>query len=191
MRRKTRLFAKAGIHFAKFLFLLFLLLALGSAALQEVSVSLSEGSLPVFSIFFLIASISLLEYGIHKSLPRYYFRIGIPVMRRECTIDFAKGLPPDFARISGKVKPTGFLPQVEIKQITPVEYGLWANAMQSGKHGWPRRRRRYHPLTRGYIYLDKENIKLKMCVYLNWGAMALMLFWQYRKNHPGGFPDGN
>jgi len=176
-------YSKVFFRFAHFLLTLFVFAALFISTITTFLDPASQID-PFSTIFALIVVTSLMEAGVHRFWPRLYYRIGIPVLIKKYSIDFVENLPSDFGNISGSVKANGMLPQVVFKQLSRFEYGLWANKT-AGNQGRLARKSRYNPVTRGYICLDIENMKLKIQVYLNWTTIPFFLWFGIVILEPG------
>lgn len=175
MKQKIWAYTKAVFRLAQFIFLLLLIIAFMASTIANLLDPTSQEA-PVMTIFALMFATGIMEVGVRRFWPDLYYRIGIPVVSRNYSIDFVEYMPTNFANISGTVKAEGILPQVVIKQLSKFEYGLWANET-AGNRGRLRRRSRYNPLTRGYICLDRENMRLKMRAYLNWTTIPFLFIW--------------
>ena len=177
MKTKRRLwaFARAFIHFAKFLFYLFIFLLVGFSLLENISKSptlFSESS-----FFALLMLLILVEYVARKLLPRYYFKFGLPILRRDYSVFSMENMSANFVSLPRKVNKKELLPQIDIYPLSDYEYGLWATSQPSKDKPFWKRGRKYNPLARGYLVLDREKYLLKLRVYVNWFTIPFLFLW--------------
>jgi hypothetical protein len=166
-------YTKAFFRLAMFLLTLFVIVALFASTITDLLNPTSQEP-PLTTMFALLVATALMEFSIRRFWPRLYYRIGIPVLIRNYSINLVESLPTDFGHISGTIKAEGMWPQIVFIQLSKLEYGLWANKTAGKSQG---RKSSYNPLTRGYISLDKEKLQLKMRVHLNWTSLPFIIFW--------------
>lgn len=116
--------------------------------------------------FFGLIAILTLEAIIRQSLPRFYFRTGIPVLRRTSPHRYSKLDPDRLTSLESELRPTQWKPDIRIIQLTETEFGL--QPVVRGKN--PR-------ITHAYIEYDRDSQALKMLVFLNWYPIPFLLIW--------------
>ena len=174
-RKMLWAFAKAFVHFAKILLVIAIFLLVGFSLLESISKSptlISESSL-----FALLILLILVEYTTRKLFPRYYFKFGLPILRRDYSVFSMESARVDFVSLPSKVNAQELLPQIDIHPLSGYEYGLWATSMPSKDKPFWKRGRRYNPLSRGYLVLDRKKHLLKLRVYVNWFTISFLLLW--------------
>lgn len=176
MKRRIRAFARAFVHFTKFLFLLTIILGLGGSFLHDIIDSPTQMG-PGLGLIALLVVCALGEHSWRKFLPRYYFRYGILVLKRDFPIFPAENMPTNLASLPRTSKSKGLLPQIDIQPLNDFEYGLWANAIESRDRLFRRRMANYSPLTHAFLALDRDNNTLKLRVYLNWFTLPFLAIW--------------
>jgi len=180
-RERLWVFAKAFVHFVKYLLAISIFLLVGFSLLENISnypTLISESSL-----FALLMLLILVEYATRKLFPRYYFKFGLPILRREYSVFSMENVLVGFVSLPSKVNAQELLPQIDIHPLSEYEYGLWATTTPSKDMPRLRRGRRYNPLARGYLVLDREKNLLKLRVYVNWFTILFLPLWFWGAFH--------
>lgn len=119
-----------------------------------------------FLNFALLALLQVIETGLRRSRPELYYKIGIPILRRNLSTISLKKEPLTLGFLPEYLKASGFIPRIEIHHLNDLTCGLWVPLVQrryaSGHI------RNFLSLTHGYIVLDTKNKVLKLRVFLNW-----------------------
>ena len=109
---------------------------------------------------------AIIEFSLRKFIPRYYFKYGIPILRREFSLFAIKNNITSLEATPEILKSNKLTPQIEIKYLNEMEYGLWANAVQSRDRLFRKRMANYNPITRGYLAVcrrEKISNKREQC----------------------------
>lgn len=130
--------------------------------------------IPYFFLGFI--AIVILEIIVRRWFPRFYYRIGIPLLWRTAPLPYPQfdvntllALHTKPARVSGK-------PILQIFPLAETEFGLLATKL-TAETKLTGKQRNYNPLTRAYVRTKKKGQIVEMVVYLNWAIIPFAAGW--------------
>ncbi len=117
---------------------------------------------------------AVLEMVFRRFLPLFYFRYGIPVIRRNTPLLAKQIKPGQLEGVDDQVNSLEDKDQIRLQVLNEFEYGLWVSRLKRSSKLYLYDR---GLVTRGYIKFDKQTNLLKLRVHLNWFAILFVFMW--------------